>query len=112
MQEAPNAEGIHGFIHNNGESPRSIATLHPLPLLLLLLLLLPTGAPQCPNILCPILCNLANFVTLLSVLKCCLLFAIGFYMKMVDDGCCLFACVWLVGGKKDISEHGDPRTSM
>ena len=35
MQEAPNAEGIHGFIHNNGESPRSIATLHPLLLLLL-----------------------------------------------------------------------------
>ena len=35
MQAAPNAERIYDFSRNNGESPRSIATLHPLLLLLL-----------------------------------------------------------------------------
>ena len=42
MQEAPNAECIHDFNRNNGESPRSIATLHSL--------LLPAGAPPFPNV--------------------------------------------------------------
>ena len=49
MQEASTAERMYDFIRNNGESPRSNATLHPLLLLLLLLLLLPAGAPPCPN---------------------------------------------------------------
>ena len=59
---------LYDFSRNNGESPRSIATLQPLLLLLL-------GAP-CPNFFTSHISYFASFVTL-GVLKCYGLLAFG-----------------------------------
>ena len=76
---------IYDFSRNNGESPRGIATLQPL------LLLLPAGA-SCSNFF--ISSYFASFVTL-GVLKCCGRLAFGFYMRILMTAAVnLLRCGW------------------
>ena len=84
MQEALNAQRIYDFIRNDRESPRSIATLHPLLVLPLLV-----GRAASKYLYIP---YLASFVAL-GVLKCCGLLAFGFYVSVIDDGCRQFPCL-------------------